>query len=186
MSTFGPAPFCDVCQSNQRLIVQLLSSYLPSSDVSPLSTTHPKPPHPNVLTSLHRSLTRTPVQDPEHDRRLASYDAYKASVHARYPPVCANCAAPVEEQIRKKDGMARSDALGRWLRDSSRSPALLAHPGAAPPGAPGARRPVLSSVDRRALERELRWWRVRGALCIATLGAVLLGDLAGAHLSCFP
>ncbi|ETW86931.1 hypothetical protein HETIRDRAFT_166449 [Heterobasidion irregulare TC 32-1] len=76
--------------------------------------------------------------------------------------------------------MARSDALGRWLRDSSRSPALLARPGAAPPGAPGARRPVLSSVDRRALERELRWWRVRGALCIATLGAVLLSDLAGA------
>ena len=100
-------------------------------------------------------------------------------MHARYPPVCANCAAPVEEQIRKKDGMARSDALGRWLRNSSHSPALLA-----PLGAPGARRPVLSSVDRRALERELRWWRVRGTLCIATLGAVLLGDLAGAHFSC--
>ena len=32
LSTFGNAPFCSVCQSNQRLVNSLLSSYLPPSD----------------------------------------------------------------------------------------------------------------------------------------------------------
>lgn len=38
LSTFGNAPFCSVCQSNQRLVNSLLSSYLPpSDDVRPLT-----------------------------------------------------------------------------------------------------------------------------------------------------
>ncbi|KAH9082219.1 hypothetical protein EDB83DRAFT_2337059, partial [Lactarius deliciosus] len=53
-----PAPFCSTCQSNQRLIVSLLSSYLPPSD-----------------------------DDPDYEPRLASFAAYKASMHARYPPL---------------------------------------------------------------------------------------------------
>ena len=32
LTTFGNAPFCSVCQSNQRLVNSLLSSYLPPSD----------------------------------------------------------------------------------------------------------------------------------------------------------
>jgi hypothetical protein len=32
LTTFSNAPFCAACQSNQRLIVSLLSSYLPPSD----------------------------------------------------------------------------------------------------------------------------------------------------------
>ena len=41
LTTFGSAPFCSTCQSNQRLIVSLLSSYLPPSDgVRPRSLSH--------------------------------------------------------------------------------------------------------------------------------------------------
>jgi hypothetical protein len=32
LTTFGSTPFCAACQSNQRLVVGLLSSYLPPSD----------------------------------------------------------------------------------------------------------------------------------------------------------
>ncbi len=42
LTTFGSAPFCSTCQSNQRLIVSLLSSYLPpSDDVRILASTMP-------------------------------------------------------------------------------------------------------------------------------------------------
>ena len=41
LTTFGSAPFCSTCQSNQRLIISLLSSYLPpSDDVRPRSLVH--------------------------------------------------------------------------------------------------------------------------------------------------
>ncbi|KAH9162785.1 Ima1 N-terminal domain-containing protein [Lactarius sanguifluus] len=137
LTTFGSAPFCSTCQSNQRLIVSLLSSYLPPSD-----------------------------DDPDYEPRLASFAAYKASIHARYPPVCERCAPLVEEEIRKKDAIARSNALGSWLNESKKK---------------DTRRQVLSSrVDRYKLNRELRWWTARGVLWVATLVGVVSVDVAGA------
>ncbi|KAH8998834.1 Ima1 N-terminal domain-containing protein [Lactarius hatsudake] len=137
LTTFGSAPFCSTCQSNQRLIVSLLSSYLPPSD-----------------------------DDPDYEPRLASFAPYKASIHARYPPVCERCAPLVEEEIRKKDVMARSNALGSWLNESKKK---------------DTRRQVLSSsVDRYKLNRELRWWTARGVLWVATLVGVVSVDVAGA------
>lgn len=44
--------------------------------------------------------------------------AYRESLHARYPPVCEICLPAVEEEIRLKDQMARTKALGGWLKQS--------------------------------------------------------------------
>ncbi|KAI0307687.1 Ima1 N-terminal domain-containing protein [Multifurca ochricompacta] len=142
LTTFGAAPFCTTCQSNQRLVLSLLSSYLPPSD-----------------------------DDPDYAPRLAGFPAYKASMYARYPPVCERCAPLVEDEIRKKDVMARSDALGSWLNESKKN---------------DTRRQVsLSSMDRYKLNRELRWWTARGILWVATLLGTLFIDLAGSlgHLT---
>ncbi|KAI0271416.1 Ima1 N-terminal domain-containing protein [Gloeopeniophorella convolvens] len=136
-TTFGTAPFCSTCQSNQRLVVSLLSSYLPPSD-----------------------------DDPDYEPRLAGFDAYKASMYARYPPVCERCAPLVEEEIRKKDGMARANALGSWLSASKRTDTR--------------RQVALSHMDRHTLRRELRWWAARGALWALTLVGAVCADVAGA------
>jgi len=93
--------------------------------------------------------------------------SYKASMHVRYPLVCERCAPLVEEEIRKKDVMARSNALGSWLNESKKK---------------DTRRQVLSSsVDRYKLNRELRWWAARGALWVATLVGVVSIDVAGVY-----
>ncbi|KAH9984635.1 Ima1 N-terminal domain-containing protein [Russula compacta] len=137
LTTFGTAPFCPACQSNQRLVVSLLSSYLPPSD-----------------------------DDPDYEPRLAGFPSYKASIYARYPPVCEKCAPLVEEEIRKKDIMARSNALGSWLNESKKK---------------DTRRQVsLSNMDRHKLYRELRWWSARGVLWVATLLVAVFADMAGA------
>jgi hypothetical protein len=107
------------------------------------------------------------LQDPDYEPRLASFAAYKASMHARYPPVCEKCAPLVEEEIRKKDVMARSNALGSWLNESKKK---------------DTRRQVLSSsVDRYKLNRELRWWAARGVLWVVTLVGVVSVDVAGEY-----
>jgi len=98
---------------------------------------------------------RVVLQDPDYEPRIANFATYKASMHARYPLVCERCAPLVEEEIRKKDVMARSNALGSWLNESKKK---------------DTRRQVLSSsVDRYKLNRELRWWAARGVLWVATL-----------------
>ena len=162
LTTFGSAPFCSTCQSNQRLIVSLLSSYLPPSDDVRLCSYY-------TLPAL--SLTRVVLQDPDYEPRLASFAAYKASMHARYPPVCERCGPLVEEEIRKKDEMARSNALGSWLNESKKK---------------DTRRQVLSSsMDRYKLSRELRWWAARGVLWVITLVGVVSVDVAGVYNVCF-
>ncbi|KAA1471585.1 hypothetical protein DENSPDRAFT_929684 [Dentipellis sp. KUC8613] len=168
LPTFGGTPFCDVCLSNQRLLHNLLSSYLPPPEVRPFLLSLSLHLHLPLfsLTSPAPMLTSRAPQDPEYEQRLAQYDAYRASVSARYPPVCARCAPLVDEEIRRKDTMARSSALGRALKESR--------------GRDVRRRVSLSRASRAALERELRWWRLRGALCALTLGAALLADGFGA------
>lgn len=104
------------------------------------------------------------AQDPEYERRLATYDEYEASVHKRYKPVCERCQPLVEEEIRKNDALARSKVLGGWLRGSN----------------PRQRQVTRALGERARMEKEIRFWKIRGALCLTTLALVLVGDLAGA------
>ncbi|KAF6766564.1 Ima1 N-terminal domain-containing protein [Ephemerocybe angulata] len=82
-----PGPFCHDCQTNQNLIMNLLSNYLPA------------PEHP------------------EYQERLRRVPEYKESVYARYPPVCEACQPAVEDEIHQKEQMARRKALGGWLKE---------------------------------------------------------------------
>ncbi|KAF9479720.1 hypothetical protein BDN70DRAFT_858067 [Pholiota conissans] len=82
---YGPGPFCHSCQTNQMLLMNLLSNYLPD------------------------------LSNPEYQARAEMLPAYRESLHARYPPVCESCLPQVEEQIRQKEQMARATALGGWL-----------------------------------------------------------------------
>ncbi|ESK98037.1 hypothetical protein Moror_473 [Moniliophthora roreri MCA 2997] len=85
---FGQGPFCHTCQTNQMLIVNLLSNYLPAPT------------------------------DPSYERRLEDLPAYRESLHVRYPPVCENCLPVVEDVIQRKNNMARSQALAGWLKET--------------------------------------------------------------------
>jgi hypothetical protein len=107
-------------------------------------------------------------QDPDYAPRLAGFTAYKTSIYARYPLVCEKCAPLVEEEIRKKDDMARSNALGSWLNESKKKDTRR-------------HRVSLSTMDRHKLSRELRWWTARGALWMATLVLAVAADAAGEY-----
>lgn len=77
--------FCHTCQTNQVLTLNMLSDYVPSED------------------------------DPEYQQRLDRLPEYQASIAARYPAVCSNCAPRVQEKITERDQFARSWSLGKWL-----------------------------------------------------------------------
>ncbi|PBL01191.1 hypothetical protein ARMGADRAFT_415350 [Armillaria gallica] len=85
---YGKGPFCHTCQTNQMLLMNLLSNYLPDPD------------------------------NPEYERRVEMLPEYKESLHIRYPPVCANCLPSVEDEIQTKNKMARVNALGGFLKDT--------------------------------------------------------------------
>ncbi|CAE6416806.1 unnamed protein product [Rhizoctonia solani] len=134
-SSFSTNVFCHTCQTNQTLTMNLLSNYLP------------------------------PSSDPSYSKRLAEYPAYKQSLYARYPSVCANCQPAVDEQIRQKDTMAKSAALGGWLQASaqrSRSPGTGF--GEKPPGTG---------------TRQVAIWNIRGALWLAMAVWWLVTDIQG-------
>ncbi|KZT30712.1 hypothetical protein NEOLEDRAFT_1054362 [Neolentinus lepideus HHB14362 ss-1] len=136
-STYTKTPFCHTCTTNQMLLTNLLANYLP------------------------------PTTSPEYDRRIQLLPEYKASLYARYPPVCAACAPAVEEEIRNKEAMARTSALGVWLRESKGKGKGKQRQGSAAPEDVGRAR------------RQLALWRMRGGLWVATLVSSLAGNLAG-------
>ncbi|KAL5639245.1 hypothetical protein ACGC1H_006675 [Rhizoctonia solani] len=133
-SSFSTNVFCHTCRTNQTLTMNLLSNYLP------------------------------PSSDPSYSQRLAEYPAYKESLYARYPPVCAKCQPAVDEQIRQKDTMAKSAALGGWLQASARRSSPGTEFGQKPPGA-GTRQVVI--------------WNIRGVLWLVTAIWWLLTDIQG-------
>jgi hypothetical protein len=104
-------------------------------------------------------------QNPEYDRRIATLPEYRESLHVRYPPVCENCLPLVEEELRKKNEMARTKALGGWLQESR-----------------GKDRQRKVSGFEKASEKagmEIIAWRLRGGLWVASLVAAISGNLAG-------
>ncbi|KDQ14437.1 hypothetical protein BOTBODRAFT_32568 [Botryobasidium botryosum FD-172 SS1] len=86
--TFRSAIFCHTCQTNQTLLIHLLSSYLPA------------PEAPNYATAVEQ------------------YPAYKLSIEERYPPVCSTCQPTVDEEIRQSEYQARANVLGGWLKQT--------------------------------------------------------------------
>ncbi|KAF8832204.1 hypothetical protein HHX47_DHR1001936 [Lentinula edodes] len=133
-TSYGSGPFCHNCQTNQHLIINLLSNYLP------------------------------PPTSPEYEQRLEMVPRYRESLHTRYPPVCESCLPAVEEEIRKKDAMARAHALGGWLKETK--------------GKVRQRRVSATLQERENISKELFAWRVRGCLWAATLGSFLAGYIA--------
>ncbi|GAB1522659.1 hypothetical protein RhiTH_005781 [Rhizoctonia solani] len=109
-----------------------------------------------------------PSSDPTYSQRLTEFPAYKESLYARYPPVCANCQPAVDEQIQQKDSMAKSAALGGWLQASARrSKSPGSGFGEKPPGTIG---------------RQVVVWNIRGALWLGTTLWWLLTDIQGGLL----
>ncbi|KAF8560218.1 hypothetical protein OG21DRAFT_1452054 [Imleria badia] len=134
-STYAKPPFCHTCQTNQMLVVNLLSNYLP------------------------------PPQHPDYAQRLEQLPAYRESLHARYPPVCVNCLPAVEDEIEQKNQMARTKALGGWLKETK--------------GKERQRLVSGSAKDRERLSMgfQLAIWRVRGALWWTTLLSVVFAHV---------
>ncbi|KAF9015539.1 Ima1 N-terminal domain-containing protein [Cyathus striatus] len=133
---YGPGPFCHNCQTNQMLLVNLLSNYLPSPE------------------------------SPDYERRLEMLPEYRESLQQRYPPVCDNCLPAVEEEIRKKDQMARAKALGGWLQQSK--------------GKERQRRVSGTNTDREKITMEMKLWRARGILWLMSLGLSVVGSISAA------
>lgn len=75
-------------------------------------------------------------------------------METRYPPVCADCQPAVEEEIKKRNHMARTSALGGFLQTSRGK---------------GKQRQEIVSQEREKLERQLFAWRMRGSLWGFTL-----------------
>ena len=142
------------------LLVNLLSNYLP-------------PPQASFLAAFAYATTSTstiPSQHPDYAHRIEQLPAYRDSLHVRYPPVCANCLPAVEDEIEQKDQMARTKALGGWLKETK-----------------GKERQRLVSRSGKRCERlgcQLAVWRVRGALWSTTLLCVVAAHAAGRR-SCF-
>lgn len=94
------------------------------------------------------------------------FSEYKRSVEARYPPVCADCAPAVEEEIRRRDTMARTRALGGFLGASN----------------PQRHQVARTQRERDKLTRQIVFWKVRGVLWLAylfcALGYYALGKYA--------
>jgi hypothetical protein len=89
---------------------------------------------------------------------------YRESLHRRYPPVCPDCAPAVEEEIRRKDSMARSSALRGWL-DKTR-------------GKERERRVSGSLQERERAIKHIYIWRIRGVLWVSTAACWMLGYIS--------
>ncbi|PPQ64508.1 hypothetical protein CVT26_002047 [Gymnopilus dilepis] len=137
---YGPGPFCHSCQTNQMLIINLLSNYLPEPE------------------------------SPEYESRLEMLPAYRESLHIRYPPVCESCLPQVEEEIRRKDQMARVKALGGYLSKGKERKRRVS-------GGPNM------EAEKLAFSKKIFWWRIRGALWTTTLCVSTIGAMSGGSVS---
>lgn len=106
--------------------------------------------------------------DPEYERRLAQWPTYEQSLYARYPPVCENCEDNVSKEIARKDALARSTALGGFLKDSRSKDRT--------------RTAVAPRRTRVGADKSLVVWYVRGALWVLTTLSALI--ISGTRMYC--
>jgi len=104
-------------------------------------------------------------QDPEYSTRLEMLPQYRESLHLRYPPVCSECLPAVEDEIQKKNHMARTKALGAWLNESR--------------GKEKQRRVSEVHPGMERISTEVIIWRIRGFLWMATFATATLYNFAG-------
>ncbi|KAF8973558.1 Ima1 N-terminal domain-containing protein [Flammula alnicola] len=135
-TVYGPGPFCHSCQTNQMLIINLLSNYLPD----PAS--------------------------PEYESRLEMLPAYRESLHVRYPPVCESCLPQVEEEIRRKEQMARAKALGGWLSKGKERRRRVSGPDA---------------EKEKLASKAIYWWKIRGCLFVASFAVSIAASLSAVY-----
>ena len=90
---------------------------------------------------------------------------YEQNLHQRYPPVCEACLPAVEDEIKKKDHMARTQALGKWLQDSK--------------GRGRQRRTSDAHMGKERLDLEIIAWRLRGILWAVSLSLTVLANSLG-------
>lgn len=146
-NTSSPVIFCRACQTNQTLYVNLLSNYFPPSSLED-------------------------ENEEEYERLAAQLPAYKASLDARYPLVCKDCAGNVDEELRKSERLARSNVLGSWL-------------GGAPRRGSGDvnTEKATSSPKRKQIPsrtgRDVWVWRIRGLLWMITLSTSIAASAVG-------
>jgi hypothetical protein len=106
--------------------------------------------------------------DPEYESRLAQWPAYEQSLYARYPPVCDDCEDNVSKEIARKDSLARSTALGGFLKDSKSKDRTRT-----------AVAPRRTSVGT---DKSLLVWYIRGALWVLTTLIALI--ISGIRMYC--
>ncbi|KAJ7042402.1 hypothetical protein C8F04DRAFT_76324 [Mycena alexandri] len=87
-------------------------------------------------------------------------------LHLRYPPVCDACRPGVEEEIRRKDAMARTQALGGWLNQTK--------------GKARQRQASLTIQETDKLGMEMLAWRIRGCLWAVTVFTSMLCSASAA------
>ncbi|KAH8835905.1 Ima1 N-terminal domain-containing protein [Flagelloscypha sp. PMI_526] len=138
--------FCRTCQTNHMMVTNLLSDYLPEPE------------------------------SPEYASRIASLPTYRASLEARYPPVCDSCLPLVQDKIQEKDNMARMTALGGWLKNTQ-GRHLQRHRSTSydPPDPREKGKGKTTPLD----PLELAAWRIRGVLWVSSLCLSVLGGLSG-------
>lgn len=103
-------------------------------------------------------------QSPEYQARVEMLPAYRESLHTRYPPVCESCLPQVEEEIHRKEQMARATALGGWLSKGKERRRRVSGP---------------TIEKERITPRAVYWWRVRGCLFAASYLVSMSGSLGG-------
>lgn len=106
-------------------------------------------------------------QDPEYSRLLAQLPSYQSSLETRYPPICQSCLPAVEEEIQRRDHMARTSALGGFLKESR--------------GKEKQRQVAITREKRDLVERRLFVWRIRGLLWIEGVFAAIAGYSSGKY-----
>ena len=82
----------------------------------------------------------------------------------RYATVCDDCLPNVEAEIRRRDEMARTRALGAFLKDSRGK---------------DKKRLVETQARRDKFEKSLLVWKLRGCLWVLTLLASLVFHFQG-------
>jgi hypothetical protein len=126
----------------------------------------------NTTLPIQFQILIASSQDPEYARRLELLPEYKESLHLRYPPVCDACLPAVEEEIRKKDHMARTKALGGWLQESK--------------GKEKQRRTSDTPKGKERFDLEIIGWKLRGILWAMTFALALVVNSIGECFESLP